>query len=242
MCDSTAECCGGYSCIKETCTPTGEQGRSEETQERRVRIPLSVGTGFGFLPAENTKQAYNQIAPGNLSLNAGTAWDKFHVRLGVLYQLIPELALGLAFRGDMALDFNGNVPFMRPAFFVNAEYRVFSSAEERFELWSLFGLGGGIFQHRVSYKDCSVTQDKPEECANLEKDPAGRDVWTGENPVDETFFRKSGYVILEAGLGARYWFKKGGVFGWNVEILADLLFAPSFAFNFDFHTGPVLRF
>jgi hypothetical protein len=242
MCDSSADCCTGYTCVEEKCTLTegGSEGNDRSGGKKHVRIPIVAGTGFGILPAETTR-AYNQVASSDLSLAAGTAWDKFHGRIGLLFHLTPDMLLGVGFRADMALDFNGDVPFLRPAFIANFGYRVAGKDRSPAELWTLFGLGGGQFQHRVSYKDCRTQTRSPSgniSCTNVDD----RDIWTQEDPFSQNYFRKAGYVIVEAGLETNLWFKKGGAFGWNFGLLADLLVAPNFAVNFDVQSGPVLRF
>ena len=147
--------------------------------------------------------------------------------------------------------------------------RFVSFASGMVALTALFGLGGGVIQYRVPYKECrewvSIVPSDPDgavvshpwydtslsdqyqsacQDAALDSEENGGATWTnawnGTDWIEKSYFRKAGKLVVELGLEMNFWFVKS--FGLNVGLISDVYFVPDFDLNLDFQLVPVFRF
>jgi hypothetical protein len=167
----------------------------------------------------------------------------------------PEFQLGATFRGDLPLDPNNDAVGFGPAGLVNGAYQFLGDPEDTFQLVALVGIGGGVFYHRVPYRDCTgviadETSGHPQypsgitgeetlcDPDSLEPGPDGELTWDMASGEDRAYFRKAGYFVGELGLDSYVWFNE--FLGLNFGVVADVL-APEFAVNFDVQAGLAVR-
>jgi hypothetical protein len=250
LCDSSSECCTGMVCMHESCSPSDGIDESGGTapKDAYVKIALTMGTGLGYITDTtftDEEMAEDKTAPGDLVIPAGFAWSKLHFRGNLMVYISADLLVGATFRGDMSLD-TKTAP-VRPLVLANLSYRlVGGKVGSGFELYGLFGLGGGIIQHKVEYKDCPP-QYLDEENTQIGCHKQSLDTTKPDEPiwdptrlsVDKAIFREAGKFSAELGLEMYFWF--GKYVGLNFGLIFNLL-APDFALNGDVQGGLAFRF
>ena len=287
LCDSTGECCSGMVCVDETCSSEdGDSGGgfSIEPGEHLFRLGVVIGTGSGIVPGGKI-YPYNQasvtpdhitgsglssgvdIPDGIQTINTAFAWSKLHFRIEPQFYLKDNFLLGISFRAGLALDPAPQVMKLAPAVLATAAFRFVGDNTSMYELDGLFGLGGGVIQHRIPFDDCREMWLNPgdpwwdfnseagenqtgcDQNYNTTLNPElgepgaldpNTNAWDGMNQkVEKAFFRKSGYFMIELKIDNYLWLTS--LFGLNLGVVVDIL-VPVFALNLDFQAGVVFRF
>jgi hypothetical protein len=271
LCDHSSECCSGMECQNEGCTPTEGGGGGERGPFDPIfRFNAVFGTGTGLVsggdvtPYNQTSVNPNAEDGSGLAVATGFTWSKFHIRVNPMFYINEKLMIGINFRGGFVGSPDSEVMPFAPLVLASLAYRFVGEGSDMFELSALFGLGGGIIQHRVPYQDCEpayVEEDDPWYDEDLDdsvqqigcKQPREGDPividrdnnWDWVGPVDDpdakekAYFRESGQFGMEVGLDSYIWFVNN--FGLNIGVMIDVL-VPDFALNIDFQLGLALRF
>ncbi|MCP4605438.1 MAG: hypothetical protein GY847_33775 [Proteobacteria bacterium] len=272
MCDSPSECCSGV-CFEEMCMEGDDSGGGGgfggDDKKPIFRLAISFGTGMGLVPGgdidpynQNSKTPSHILIENNMlddpsqnQISTSFAWSKFHARLNAMFYLTSKLMLGVAFRGGLALSAEEDVLPLAPAALASFGYRLVGDGDDKFELDTLVGIGGGVIQHRIPYEDCQpyrVSSDTGHSwhesddqgfvldvgCTETALD--NDNIWNKTEIVQKSFFRQAGKMVIEVGVDSYIWFIRN--FGMNIGVIADVFLVPDFALNFDFQLGLAVRF